>query len=382
MAGTKRERSPGTWTLTVTIGTDYTGKKRRFNKTFKGTEREAEKALALFYSDCVRGSSSPGTELTVSQMVQHYINDRPEGSLKVNTIRGYQSVEEHIITPYIGNLKVSKVTPRHIQMWIDDISETHSPKTVKNAKSLLRSAFERLVTYGELDRNPCDRLIMPKLKRKEAEYYTKEETALFISALNKMPREEIVDKVIFELALYCGLRKGEILGLNFADVDLKEMTISVTKTRYAQLQGHMRADTPKTEKSNRVLSFPKEMYADFVTLAAFYSEQKLRLGPEWIDSPALIRGVFGDPMYGGLPLRHLHDFQKKHGLKEITLHQLRHTNVSAMISLGLDIKTIQERGGYSNASTPLEIYGHLFKEQDEKIAADIFDIMTGERKTV
>lgn len=62
-------------------------------------------------------------------------------------------------------------------------------------------------------------------------------------------------------------------------------------------------------------------------------------------------------------------------MRRITLHQLRHTNVSAMIALGLDIKTIQERGGYSNASTPLEIYGHLFKDKDEQIAAELYESM-------
>lgn len=375
MAGNKRERSPGTWTLTVTLGTDYKGRKKRFYKTVRGTEAEAERELALFYADCIRGNSSPGSEETVEQIVRSYINDRPKGSLKDNSVRGYLGDLKHRIAPYIGNMRVSRATPRALQGWVDDISERYSPKTVHNAMGLLHAAFERLVKFGELETNPCDRLTAPKLERKEAKYYTKEETAKFIAVLQSLPRDRIVDKVAFELALFCGLRRGEILGLDWQDVDLTNYTISIRQTRYEGNKGLKRVDTPKTNKSRRTLSFPKEMRADFVTLAGLYSERKLLFGKEWFDSPAVIRGVYGRPLSGTDLLDHLHKLQDEHGLRRITLHQLRHTNVSAMIALGLDIKTIQERGGYSNATTPLEIYGHLFKDRDEQIAAEIFEAM-------
>lgn len=375
MPGSKRERSPGKWTLTVTLGVDYTGKKKRFNQTFHGTAAEAEKALALFYADCERGLTSQASSMTIDQMVTSYIEARPKDSLKENTIIGYLANQRNWITPYIGHLNASKVKTRQLQEWIDELSEKYSPKTVKNARSLLSSSFEQLLKFGEIQKNPCDHLIMPKINKSEAQYYSKEETAQFISALAKMPPDKIVDKVIFELALFCGLRKGEILGLDWEDVSTNDCTIKVRQTRYTKKKAHMREDTPKTEKSQRIIGFPAEMKKDFIALYAFYSERKLALGSEWIDSPAVIRGDFGDPLYGGLPLRHLNAFQEEHGLKKITLHQLRHTNVSAMIALGLDIKTIQERGGYSNASTPLEIYGHLFNKQDQQIAADIYESM-------
>lgn len=377
MPGSKRERSPGKWTLTVTLGFDYTGKKIRFNKTFHGTAAEAEKALALFYADCERGLVSQASIVTIDQMVTDYIETRPKDSLKENTVNGYKASQRNWISPYIGHLHVNKVRQKQLQEWIDDLSKNYSPKTVKNARSLLSAAFGRLLQYGEIHKNPCEHLIMPKLRRSEAKYYSKEETAAFIKALGQLPSDKIVDKVLFELALFCGLRKGEILGLDWQDVDLVNCTVKIRQTRYTKKKAHMREDTPKTEKSQRTVGFPVAMKKDFVSLASFYSERKLLLQAEWIDSPAVIRGEFGDPLYGGLPLRHLNAFQKKYGLKKITLHQLRHTNVSAMISLGLDIKTIQERGGYSNASTPLEIYGHLFNEQDQKVTADIYDQMTG-----
>ena len=375
MAGSKRERAPGKWTLTVTIGSDYKGKKKRFYKTVYGTEREAERELTLFYADCLRGNAAPGKGETIEQMVQSYINDRPDGSIKSNTIRGYNQSLKCRIAPYIGNMRLSKATPRVLQGWVDDISKKYAPKTVHNDMGLLHAAFERLVKFGELDSNPCDRLTAPKPEHKEANFYTKEETAQFIAILQNLPREQIVDKVAFELALFCGLRRGEILGLDWQDVNLTNYTISVRQTRYEGNKGLKRVDTPKTEKSRRTLSFPKDMRADFVTLAALYSERKIVLGKDWYDSPALIRGVYGRPLSGTDLLAHLYKLQDKHGMRRITLHQLRHTNVSAMIALGLDIKTIQERGGYSNASTPLEIYGHLFKDKDEQIAAELYESM-------
>ena len=376
MAGNKRERAPGVWQLTVTLGSDYRGQPRRFYKTVRGTEKEAERELALFYADCIRGNTAPGTEQTVEQMVRGYIEERPRGSLKENTLKGYRNILKYRISPYIGDLRLTRATPRTLQGWVDDLSEQYHPKSVRNAVGLLSASFERLIRFGEMDKNPCSALRMPKNPKPEAKFYTSEETALFLSALQALPREHIVDKVAFELALLCGLRRGEILGLDREDVDLTNYTITVRQTRYEGNKGLKRVDTPKTDKSRRTLSFPKPMRSDFVTLFGFYSERKLMLGADWYDSPAVIRGVHGRPLSGADLLEHLYRFEDEAGLKRVTLHQLRHTNVSAMISLGLDIKVIQERGGWSNASTPMEIYGHLFKEQDEQVASDILTTMS------
>ena len=375
MAGTKRERSPGTWELTVTLGSDYKGKKKRFYKTVRGTEAEAEKELVLFYADCLRGNFAPGTEQTIEQIVQSYITDRPEGSLKANTLRGYQQDLDHRIAPYIGSLRLTKATPRTLQSWVDDMSSKYSPKTVHNSIGLLHAAFERLIKFGELDSNPCDRLTAPKNIRKEAESYTKEETALFIAALEQMPREKIVDKVAFELALFCGLRRGEILGLDWEDIDINNYTVRVRQTRYEGNEGLKRTDTPKTEKSRRTLSFPKAMRADLVTLYGLYSERKLIFGSEWYDSPALIRGVYGRPLSGADLLEHLHKFQKENGLRQLTLHQLRHTHISAMVRVGLDGKTIQEHAGHSTLSTTYNIYSHVFEEEGDQVAEEVYRSM-------
>lgn len=376
MAGNKRERAPGVWQLTVTLGSDYRGQPRRFYKTVRGAEKEAERELALFYADCIRGNTAPGTEQTVEQMVKGYIEERPKGSLKENTLKGYRNILAYRIAPYIGDLRLTRATPRTLQGWVDDLADKYHPKSVRNAVGLLSASFERLIRFGEMDKNPCSALRMPKNPKPEAKFYTAEETALFLSALQALPRERIVDKVAFELALLCGLRRGEILGLDREDVDLTNYTITVRQTRYEGNGGLKRVDTPKTEKSRRTLSFPKPMRSDFVTLFGFYSERKLMLGADWFDSPAVIRGVHGRPLSGADLLEHLYRFEAEAGLKRVSLHQLRHTNVSAMIALGLDIKVIQERGGWSNASTPMEIYGHLFKEQDEQVASDILTTMS------
>ena len=376
MAGSKRERAPGVWQLTVTLGSDYKGQPRRFYKTVRGTEKEAERELALFYADCIRGNTARGTEQTVEHMVRGYIEERPKGSLKENTLKGYRDILTCRIAPYIGDLRLTRATPRTLQGWVDDLADRYHPKSVRNAVGLLSASFERLIRFGEMDKNPCAALRMPKNPKPEAKFYTAEETALFLSALQTLPRERIVDKVAFELALLCGLRRGEILGLDREDVDLTNYTITVRQTRYEGNGGLKRVDTPKTEKSRRTLSFPKPMRSDFVTLFGFYSERKLMLGADWYDSPAVIRGVHGRPLSGADLLEHLYRFEAEAGLKRVSLHQLRHTNVSAMIALGLDIKVIQERGGWSNASTPMEIYGHLFKEQDEQVASDILTTMS------
>jgi integrase len=373
MPGYKRKRG-SSWQLVVTIGSNYTGAPVRYAKSFTGTAKEADKELAKFYAECESGKYSKGSSITVKEICAAYIDGSPQGSLKKNTITGYRQTQKLYIDPYIGKRKASKISVRQLQQWINDLSQKLSPKTVRNAESLLHAALDQSVKYGEISDNPCNKITLPKLKKKEAMYYDSEEAVAFVDALSRMPREEIAYKVLFELALYCGLRKGELLGLDWDDVDAEQRTITIRQTRYLDDNGTMRTDTPKTATSERILSFPDVMAKDFVTLRAFYAESKLMLRGEWIDSPALIKGRFGEPMYATNPLEHLHKLQDANGLKRITLHQLRHTNVSIMINMGLDIKTIQARGGYSNATTPLEIYGHLFRKNDSDIADQIAEM--------
>lgn len=387
MPGTKRERSPGKWTLTVTLGTDYKGKKRRFNKTFHGSSAEADKELALFYADCIRGSVRQASNMTVDQMVESYINDRPKGSLKKNTLSNYEQSKDIWISPFIGSLQIRKVSARILQEWVIDLSRQVSPKSVSNAVSLLSSSFTRMMRLGEIADNPCKRLVLPKLEKKEADYLDENEVKRFLAVLQTMDGDDLPYKLLFELALFCGLRKGELLGLDWQDIDLINCTVTVRQTRYLDRENHcMRVDTPKTSKSRRKVSFPPEIRTDFIRLRSFYSERQLLLDSrdnktEWTDSPAVFRSPFGKPMYAEQPLKILHDLQRDHGLKRVTLHQLRHTNVSIMISMGLDIKTIQSRGGYSNANTPLNIYGHIFRDQDADVAGKIYDISTGKERT-
>lgn len=382
MPGSKRERSPGKWTLTVTLGTDYRGKQRRYNKTFHGSAAEAEKALALFYAECASGKKNRSTEETVSDLVTAYINDRPEGSLKQNTITGYQRYFNLWIEPYIGDIKFRNATPKKLQGWVNDLSKFLSPKSIRNAVGLLSAAFTYGVKLDMIASNPCANIILPKKERKEAEYYNEDEVVQFLSALDELEGEDLTYKVLFELALFCGFRKSELLGIEMQDVDLTECTIKIRQTRYSGGGGESRYDTPKTLKSLRTVSFPAELKPDIIKLMSFYSDRAIALGNEWHPSTALFRGPLGKPICPSQPLKRLNRLQAKHGLKRITLHQLRHTNVSIMISMGLDIKTIQERGGYSNSSTPLNIYGHLFRNQDARIAQDLYNAATkSERAT-
>lgn len=368
MPGSKRKRGKDKWQLVVTLGTEYTGKQKRYFRTFHGSARDADKALAIFYAECVSGKADVGSADTISQLVRSYIYNRPAGSLKQNTITGYDQILRLRIDPYIGHIKVSKAQPRMLQQWVADLSVELSPKTIRNTVGLLSAAFGQAYKMGEITENPCARLILPRKEKQEADYYTSDEVPAFISALAALPPEEIAYKVAFELALFCGLRKGEILGLDWQDVDLRDCTVTIRQTRYIR-----RVDTPKTKTSCRTVSFPSDIRQDFVQLRKLYSDMKVALGDEWTDSHAVIQGPFGGPMYHASLLHHLHKLQDQHGLRRITLHQLRHTNVTIMISLGLDIKTIQQRGGYSNATTPLEIYGHVFEQKDREIAEKLFE---------
>lgn len=382
MPGTKRKGKSDAWYLEVTIGTDFTGKPVRYNRTFHGTEKQAEKELARFYADCDAGRINRGNTMTIKELAETYYNEYVKKHLKQSNIRAiYPAIYTHIV-PLIGRKKVTKLTRLDVQRWVNAISEEKqmkgeagnivtkqlSPKTVKNYYSTLSGMMKYAVRMDIIERSPCHDIDLPKQRKKESRYYNKDEVIQFLDALNKVPENELRYKVAISIALFGGLRNGEIMGLNWEDYDPDKKTISIKRTRLVKTGGGIYEDTPKTEKSVRVITLPTEVTTLLDALRLQQMKLQLQLGSKWVESPAILKDEFGAPMYPKTPARWLATFIKKNDLPYISMHGLRHTHTSLLAYLNTDKLSISKRLGHSQLSTTLNIYTHLFEESDTQIA--------------
>ena len=185
-------------------------------------------------------------------------------------------------------------------------------------------------------------------------------------ALIEEHKPPIKYKAFVTLAVYSGFRRGELMGLEWKDVDWDNNIISVKRTsNYTSTSGRY-TDTTKTKSSQRSLKLPD---AVFDTLKELYEDQqkiKAEIGSKWVESDRLFISWDGSPMFCGTPYYWLKKFTKKHGMRFCDLHSFRHFNATVLISSGIDAATVSRALGHANVSTTTSIYFHAFQEVEAR----------------
>lgn len=345
--------------LIVSTGSASKGTRKRWSKIVDiNGKKDAERQYRAFELEC---SASTMTADSVGDLLDAYIDMQRIKGLKETTLRGYEAYARRLKLAFKG-IKAKELTPYQIEKFIASAVKGEpqkgypkkaSPKTIKGYVSLLSSAYKMAVRNKMLTVNPCDAVIIPKQKKPDIVVLTKEDINAFVDALEDTTLDL---KVCYELALFCGLRRSEIMGLMNGDINVLWRTIKVQRTRHRMHCEDIIQDT-KTERSRRIVSVPEFVMSDIVRL--MYEHEK----DPYIENPFLIQYA-SEPMRPDYAKRQIKEFTKSHGLPDVTLHGLRHTFASMLNASGqFDIAEISAALGHSNIGTTLNIYTHLFDSE-------------------
>lgn len=358
----------------ITVSTGYLskGKQKRYYKTWSPaagmTDRQIEKELqrqaVLFEEECRTGAVAD-SNIKFKAFGEQWFKEYAEAKLKARTVDGYHKQEQRVYTA-LGHLKIGDITTRMIQKFIlnlgeDGINERTggalSPKTIKNILSFVSSVFNYAVSQGMIHSNPCRGVTLPTIPQKERPCYSLEEAQQFLEHLEKEP---IQWRVFFTLAIYGGFRRGELLGLEWKDIDFDTGVVTIQRTSLYTKEKGVFTDTPKTKGSMRSLKLPDDVIALLRQYKAVQATKQLRLGSQWVNSDRLFTGWNGKPMNPNSPQGWLHEFLDRVGMRQINIHSFRHLNATLLINGGTDIRTVSAALGHSQTSTTLNIYAHTF----------------------
>lgn len=326
--------------LVVSYGSGKSRKRRTKKITYKN-KRDAEKQYRAF-EEQVQKERTIDTELTVEKLLDWYITRFELGGGKETTVRAYK-VAKSAIVKYFKQEKAKDVTLYGVEKFIASETKIHAPKTIKNELSLLSSAYKQAVRQGMLNTNPCEYAVTPRQIRKEKKILKEDEIKEFMLKLDGAP---IDFKVMCELALFCGLRKSEILGLYSDEVG---NTVTISRVRQ-HINGKDIIQTPKTATSNRTLAVPQFILKDIEKL---HEDHKKRL----TQCRYLIRNAWGEP-----PANAWCDKQMRKLKAGITMHGLRHTYASMLIKDGVPVSEVSAQLGHASTDITLRVYTHLFTE--------------------
>lgn len=341
------------------------------NMTQKQIEKELNRQAVMFEEACLSGHTT--ASMKFEEFAHKWFEEYANIKLKAQTIRGYKSLEPRIYK-HLGHLRMDKITPRHIQKFINTLhkdkcqnsqgkaGKTLSTKTIKLHIGLVSSIFEYAVKLQYVNSNPCHNVVFPASDKKEVEIYSIDEIKNLMKLFDKEPEYNFKYIVFFKLALYTGFRRGELLGLEWKDFDWDKGIVSVKRTSMWTKEKGIYTDTPKTKTSFRTLKLP----TDAITLLKQYKEwqdkQRAMLSSKWIETDRLFTQAEGKPMDPASPYKFYEEFCKRTGMRFVSPHKFRHMNASMLISQGVDVKTVQTCLGHSSPTTTLSIYTHAFQE--------------------
>ena len=352
------------------------------------TPRQVEKELArqavLFEEECKKGYQTKAVKFET--FCEEWFEEYAKINLRNTTYERLLQLRGRVYDA-IGHLRMDKITPRQIQTFVNTLAKDGAnertgkplaPKTIIHNLSLISDVFSYAVKMGVVPDNPCTKVTVPKAEQKEKKIYTVDEVIKF---LNLLDHEPLKYRVFFNIAVYSGFRRGELLGLEWKDIDFENNVISVRRTSCYTAKKGTYTDTTKTRKSQRTIKFPQEIMNMILAFKEEQDAEALRLGDKWVETDRLFTKWNGLPMNNGTPYFWLGEFCEKHGLPFYGIQQFRHWFASALVNEGVDIVSVSGALGHSTVSTTSNIYCHLLESSRAKVSEAITNALhLSERK--
>lgn len=295
--------------------------------------------------------------------------------LRANTYSGYQSYIKNHLKPYFRtrNKYLYEYTVRDMQKYIDfEEREGRSAQSIKKYVVILNGVFNDAIRYGEIAVNPCDKVKYPSTTKFKGKAYTATQAQALINGIKNDP-----GKPGIMLALFLGLRRSEVAGLRWQDVDFQSNLVHIRNTvvRFSKL---LEEEHTKSESSRRDLIMPTQLKEYLLELKAEQDHNRELCGDSYIDSGHVCQWPNGKAHSPDYIYSRYKRIQKELGLPDIRLHDLRHTAGSLLINSGKSAKQVQEFLGHEDVSTTLNIYTHTDTASLEDTAAAMDFILSNE----
>lgn len=414
----------GSYRITVYSGFDGEGKRKRVTTTFtpdpsltpRKRQKAAEDFARKFEEKVLNGESFESTKTTLKEFSDRWLEEYAPQNLQQGTIEDYKDELDTKILPVLGYKKLSELKPAllnstFIAMTKDGARKDgrhggYSRNTIKKTKDVLSSILRTAVDWEILDKNPMDKVrTVGDHPGDKIKFFTPEQAATFLNYIEQpyvtatkghkriddtgkeyvvgdyMSEKDLPEqiKILFNLAIYGGLRKGELLALEWSDIDYLNHTVNITKST-AVVGGKQIVKEPKTRNSKRTVSVPAWLTQRIRAMKIERTKYRLSIGDQWQGGEWLFIQANGKQMSYSTPysafndtiIRYNKDKKPSQKLPQIPFHGLRHTSATLLIAAKQDAKTVATRLGHAQTSTTMNIYVHALKEAD-RAASDAIE---------
>ena len=383
MAGSIEKRGKNSYRLSCLAGYNLQGKPIKKTKTVHGTKKEAEIELAKFVADVQNGMVIEGKALKFSEFTEIWKRDYGSKELAPSTYKRYCRMLETRLLPYFGHFYVNKIKPTDIMQFYDllskdtqlvrkkgnDGNKTLKPlsgKTILEHHRLLRAMLHKAVYWQVIVSNPAERVQPPKAKKPKRKYYDDDQCKILLENLEQLDEEQIKYKTAIILTVFTGVRLGELMGLEWNDIDFRNGIVSINRSSQYLADTGVFTKVPKTKSSIREVAIPDFVISLLEEYKLWYDEQKSLYGELWINSNRLFVQADGKPMHPSTISKWFVKFIGQIGLPVINFHGLRHTNATLLIAQNIDVAVVAARLGHAQITTTFNFYVHPIIAHNKK----------------
>jgi integrase len=356
--GSIYKRNDGRWVGQYLV---HTAKGPRYRYLYGRTRREVDEKLTRAKADRDGGLVFDPSKLTLAGYMEQWLRDSAQNRLRPKTYKDYEGLTRVHIVPALGRIKLKNLTSLQVQQFYGTKLESGlSKRTVEYIHTVLHSALKQAVRWDLVPRNVTDSVDPPRPEAEERPTFNLKQARLFLETA----RDDRFE-ALYVLVIWTGMRRGELFGLRWDDVNLQQGLLHV---RQALAPDAKSFSLPKTSKGRRKIRLTSEAVEALKRHKVALNEERLRQGTSWQDHGLVFPSQVGTPMNpDNFVKRSYKPLLERAGLPQMPFHCLRHTFATLMMPNGHP-KVVQEMLGHSRVSTTLDIYSHTSQDmQDEAV---------------
>lgn len=342
-------------------------------KSFNGSIHLAEDFLRSRQRDIRTGRYVADEDVTVLQAIDDYLK-RGASRWRGSTRASYGEVRDRVSEHTLSRVRLSDLTPRQCQHWIDDMVKVYSANRMIVMRAVVNGALRESMRLGVIHSNPMSGVRMPSPRKREYDVWSPEDAAKAID----LSRDDHLLHTYYVVALTTGMRPGEIRGLQWGDIDLSRgrMTISRTQTRN-EFHSPIVGTTTKGGRARKIV-IPSTTVDVLKAHKARQNERRLSAN-RWYNGDMVFDRGNGEPLPQQTIMRRHKEFTDAHGLPACRLHDLRHTAASLLFQAGTPIKVISDMLGHASVTITMDIYAHTDEAMQREAASTLEALVTKRR---